>query len=60
MYQKIKMNSRSTEPAPQRNIGSSELGRQLRMLGLILDSPDAESGILLVPPFDLRQSEVTA
>jgi hypothetical protein len=42
------------------NIGSSELGRQLRMLGLILDSPDAESGILLVPPFDLRQSEVTA
>ena len=29
------------------NIGSSELGKQLRMLGLILDSPDAESGILL-------------
>jgi hypothetical protein len=28
------------------------LGRNLRMLGLILDSPDAESGMLLVPPFD--------
>lgn len=28
-----------------------ELGRQLRMLGLVLDSPDAEAGMLLVPPF---------
>lgn len=35
------------------DIGTSELGRELRMLGLILDSPDAESGILLVPPFNL-------
>jgi hypothetical protein len=42
------------------NIGNSELGKQLRMLGLILDSPDAESGILLVPPFDLNRTEVTA
>src|SRR5690606_23449719 len=32
-------------------INASELGRQLRMLGLVLDSPDAESGMLLVPPF---------
>jgi hypothetical protein len=30
----------------------SDLGRQLRMLGLVLDSPDAESGMLLVPPFE--------
>jgi hypothetical protein len=35
------------------DIAKSELGRKLRMLGLVLDSPDAESGMLLVPPFDL-------
>lgn len=35
------------------DIASSDLGRNLRMLGLILDSPDAESGMLLVQPFDL-------
>jgi hypothetical protein len=34
-----------------RKIDSNELGTQLRMLGLVLDSPDAESGMLLVPPF---------
>lgn len=32
-------------------LNDSDLGRQLRMLGLVLDSPDAESGMLLVPPF---------
>lgn len=32
-------------------IGASELGQNLRMLGLVLDSPDAESGMLLLPPF---------
>ncbi|MCC5793189.1 MAG: hypothetical protein JJT85_00455 [Chromatiales bacterium] len=32
-------------------VNDSTLGRQLRMLGLVLDSPDAESGMLLVPPF---------
>lgn len=32
-------------------VANSELGRKLRMLGLVLDSPDAESGMLLVPPF---------
>ena len=32
-------------------LNDSELGQQLRMLGLVLDSPDAESGMLLVPPF---------
>ena len=32
-------------------INDSGLGKQLRMLGLVLDSPDAESGMLLVPPF---------
>jgi hypothetical protein len=39
------------------NIGSSEIGKELRMLGLILDSPDAESGILLVPPFEIFSDE---
>lgn len=34
-----------------RDISQNELGHQLRMLGLVLDSPDAESGMLLVPPF---------
>lgn len=34
-----------------RDIPHNELGHQLRMLGLVLDSPDAESGMLLVPPF---------
>jgi len=34
-----------------RDIPRNELGQQLRMLGLVLDSPDAESGMLLVPPF---------
>jgi hypothetical protein len=33
------------------DVSTGELGKQLRMLGLVLDSPDAESGILLVPPF---------
>lgn len=32
-------------------VNESALGKQLRMLGLMLDSPDAESGMLLVPPF---------
>ena len=33
------------------NVTTGELGKKLRMLGLVLDSPDAESGMLLVPPF---------
>lgn len=33
------------------DIPTNDLGHQLRMLGLVLDSPDAESGMLLVPPF---------
>jgi hypothetical protein len=33
------------------SVNDSNLGKQLRMLGLVLDSPDAESGMLLVPPF---------
>ena len=37
------------------NVSSSVLGKELRMLGLILDSPDAESGILLVPPFEITK-----
>ena len=34
-----------------RDIARNDLGAQLRMLGLVLDSPDAESGMLLLPPF---------
>lgn len=33
------------------NMNGSDLGRKLRMLGLVLDSPDAESGMLMIPPF---------
>lgn len=40
-----------------RDIATNDLGHQLRMLGLVLDSPDAESGMLLVPPFPARQDE---
>ncbi len=40
-----------------RDIATNDLGYQLRMLGLVLDSPDAESGMLLVPPFPKRQRE---
>lgn len=35
------------------DINKSDLGRTLRMLGLVLDSPDAESGMLLLPPFSV-------
>ena len=34
------------------DIVRNDLGHQLRMLGLVLDSPDAESGMLLLPPFN--------
>lgn len=34
------------------NVTTGDLGKKLRMLGLVLDSPDAESGMLLVAPFD--------
>jgi hypothetical protein len=33
------------------HISASDLGQELRMLGLVLDSPDAESGMLLRQPF---------
>lgn len=33
------------------DIAKNDLGHQLRMLGLVLDSPDAESGMLLLQPF---------
>jgi len=36
-------------------IGTNDLGHQLRTLGLVLDSPDAESGMLLVPPFPIKE-----
>jgi hypothetical protein len=38
-------------------IAASDLGHQLRMLGLVLDSPDAESGMLLLPPFTLNRPD---
>jgi hypothetical protein len=37
-------------------IARNDLGHQLRMLGLVLDSPDAESGMLLLPPFYTSQT----
>ncbi len=40
-----------------RDIPQNELGHQLRMLGMVLDSPDAESGMLLVPPFQQAKAE---
>lgn len=39
------------------DISSSELGKKMRMLGVVLDSPDAESGMLLTPPFGLAQQK---
>jgi hypothetical protein len=44
----------------RRDIAQNDLGHQLRMLGLVLDSPDAESGMLLVPPFPSRRSTTGA
>lgn len=38
------------------DITRNDLGHQLRMLGLVLDSPDAESGMLLLPPFPATQN----
>lgn len=38
------------------DIASGELGKKLRMLGIVLDSPDAETGMLLVPPFSSSAS----
>jgi len=35
----------------ENDIAQSDLGQKLRMLGLVLDSPDAESGMLLISPF---------
>ncbi|WP_191833591.1 hypothetical protein [Pseudomonas fluorescens] len=39
----------------KRDIARNDLGHQLRMLSLVLDSPDAESGMLLLPPFQTSQ-----
>lgn len=38
------------------DIARNDLGHQLRMLGLVLDSPDAESGMLLLPPFAITKA----
>jgi hypothetical protein len=40
----------------RQDIARNDLGHQLRMLGLVLDSPDAESGMLLLPPFTANQA----
>jgi hypothetical protein len=42
------------------NVITGDLGRKLRMLGLVLDSPDAESGMLLIPPFDGTTQNATS
>ncbi|WP_315805464.1 hypothetical protein [Bradyrhizobium sp. SZCCHNS3002] len=42
-----------------RDIARNVLGHQLRMLGLVLDSPDAETGMLLVAPFDAADEAST-
>lgn len=34
------------------DVTSSDLGKRMRMLGLVLDSPDAEGGMLLTSPFN--------
>ncbi|NWN91085.1 hypothetical protein HLV39_06220 [Marinobacter adhaerens] len=39
------------------DVARNDLGQQLRMLGLVLDSPDAESGMLLLPPFPATQAK---
>ncbi len=33
------------------DLSAGDLGSKLRLLGLVLDSPDAETGMLLTPPF---------
>jgi hypothetical protein len=38
-------------------IATSELGQKLRLLGLVLDSPDAENGMLVLPPFPAHLPE---
>jgi hypothetical protein len=35
------------------SIAKSKLGQTLRDLGLVLDSPDAEGGMVLVNPFEM-------
>jgi hypothetical protein len=39
--------------SPQ-DIAGSDLGKTLRNLGMVLDSPDAEGGMVLVSPFESR------
>ena len=39
------------------DLSGTEMGHQLRLLGLILDSPDAESGMLLRSPFEAAHPE---
>jgi hypothetical protein len=41
-------------------LAHNDLGQKLRMLGLVLDSPDAESGMLLVPPFTCAPEEMAS
>jgi hypothetical protein len=40
----------------QDDVAKNDLGRNLRMLGIVLDSPDAEGGMLLIPPFESVRS----
>jgi hypothetical protein len=40
------------------DLSQGDLGTKLRLQGLVLDSPDAESGMLLVPPFAMNGKDL--
>lgn len=40
-------------------VADSKLGQTLRNLGLVLDSPDAEGGMVLINPFELMAKEAS-
>lgn len=40
-------------------VAGSKLGQTLRNLGLVLDSPDAEGGMVLINPFEMTVTEET-
>ncbi len=40
-------------------VADSMLGQTLRNLGLVLDSPDAEGGMVLINPFELMVEEAS-
>ena len=44
--------------AEPQEVGGSDLGATLRNLGLVLDSPDAEGGMVIVSPFQNQMDQV--